>query len=210
MKKFKLFVIALTYFGPITLNSQTTIKSGYEDCRGIKNRSSTICDSVQRRYEDPDSESDFDYKYERDMYNIVCADPTKESKAVIIRKIHNYWFDNIDDFFCDNGSFNVPKGNIIKTAVSSDFYPFINKIISEWKIPLNTIDKGDNRTVLDYVKNELDKNKGTPSEGYLKGYYDRLRKAGAKHKSELTKEELARNGKPDGHKECAADAPCKL
>ena len=209
MKKFKLFVIALAYFSPITLNSQTTIKSVYKDCRGIKNRQSVICDSIEGKKEDPDPESDFDYKYERDMYNIVCADPTKESKKEIIRKIHNYWFDNIDDFYCDSGSFNVPKGNIIKNAISAGFFPFLKSTIS-WKIPLNTIDQSDNRTVLDYVKNELDKYKGTPIEGGLKSNYYWLRKAGAKHKSELTKEELARNGKPDGHKECAADAPCKL
>ncbi|MBN9336663.1 MAG: hypothetical protein J0I88_02275 [Chryseobacterium sp.] len=179
-----------------------------EDCPKLSRRS-VLCDSIQSRRDDTDPNSDYDYKFERDMDSIVCADPTKESREEINKKIHDVFVRYGDELYCDSLSFDVPKGNFLKFAVTSSCGDFLDKAVREWKVPLNRIDQGDGRTPLDYIKNEMDHNKGSATESVLKGYYTLLRKYGAKHKSELSPEELKRNGKPNGHKDCPADAPCK-
>lgn len=47
------------------------------------------------------------------------------------------------------------------------------------------IDEADGTTVLDYTRKEIVRNKGNANESILREYYDVLRKAGAKHKTEL-------------------------
>lgn len=180
-----------------------------EDCPKLKRRS-VLCDSIQSRRDDTDPNSDYDYKFERDMDSIVCADPKKESRKEIDKKIHDVFIKYGDDLYCDSLSFNVSKGNFLKMAVLSSFGDFLKVAVKDWRVPLNRIDQGDGRTPLDYVRDEMNKNKGSVTESVLKGYYELLRRNGAKHKSELTPDELKRNGKPDGHKDCKADAPCKF
>ena len=54
-----------------------------------------------------------------------------------------------------------------------------------WKVNLNKVDKTDGRTVLDYIKDQIERNKGLATEPVLQGYYNQLKKAGAKHRVEL-------------------------
>lgn len=179
-----------------------------EDCPKLKRRS-VLCDAIHMRMDDTDPDSNYDYWFERVMESIVCADPAKESREEINKKIHDVFVRYGDELYCDSLSFNVPKGNFLKMAVISSFGDFLKVAVKDWYVPLNRIDQGDGRTPLDYINDEMSKNRGSATESVLKGYYELLRKYGAKHKNELTPEELKRNGKPDGHKNCPADAPCK-
>ncbi|WP_312767821.1 hypothetical protein [Epilithonimonas sp.] len=163
-----------------------------EDCPKLSRRS-VLCDSIQSRRDDTDPNSDYDYKFERDMDSIVCANPTKESREEINKKIHDVFVRYGDELYCDSLSFSVSKGNFLKAAVYNSCGAFLRKAVIDWRVPLNRIDQGDGRTPLDYIKNEMEKNKGSATESVLKGYYQLLRKYGAKHKSELSPEELKRN-----------------
>ncbi|MNI27394.1 hypothetical protein D3C73_811290 [compost metagenome] len=78
-------------------------------------------------------------------------------------------------------------GNLLKYVVSYRFTEFIDDAI-RWRLPLNKIDYTDNRTLLDYVKYHTVKNKGNALEELYQVYYDKLRSAGAKHRTELVSE----------------------
>lgn len=168
-----------------------------------------LCTSVTERTTNDDIESEFNYKYEEILYSIVCADTANETKEEIIKKIHDVWVTHEDRFICDFPGFSVPEGNVIKLAVQREFSDFIYEVSRIWMVPLNKIDKSDGRTILDYISFEMKSFAGKPEENVLKRYYDLLQKASAKHKSQLTSEELARNGMRVTHANCPANAPCK-
>jgi hypothetical protein len=73
----------------------------------------------------------------------------------------------------------------VKWAVSYKFYDFINDII-KWGINLNRVDEADGRTALDYALFHIQRNKGNAMEPVYQDIYDTLRKAGAKHRRELS------------------------
>lgn len=164
-----------------------------------------LCSSVSDRRQDTREDSPYEYEFEERINKLACVDITKDSPEIINKKIHNWWVKNEKDIVCNETSFNVIKGNILKLAAYRSFSEFLDKAVYDWKIPLNTIDESDGLTTLDYIKDEIAKSKDQPNEKALKSYYELLRKAGAKHKSELTSEEL----KSNGHKNCPANAPCK-
>lgn len=64
------------------------------------------------------------------------------------------------------------------------FEEFLIDMVS-WKVNLNKLDEADNMTPLDYIKMQIERNKGNSSEPYLKSYYNMFQKAGAKHKAAL-------------------------
>ncbi len=168
-----------------------------------------ICLSVLEKTTNEDEESEFNYRYEEILYSIVCADTANETKEEIIKKIHDVWVIHEDRFICDANNFSVPNGNILKYAAQMEFADFLYEVSRTWMVPLNKIDKSDGRTTLDYISDEMKNFAGKPEENILKAYYDLLQKAGAKHKSQLTSEELARNGMCVTHANCPANAPCK-
>lgn len=110
---------------------------------------------------------------------------SSDTKDEIKKKVQIFWKKNEEKLICDNLSFNVPKGSIVKLAVALRFEDFIDDVTETWNVDLNKVDKSDNKTVLDYVQYEMEIRKGTPHEPVLQRYYKKLRAAGAKHKSEL-------------------------
>lgn len=124
------------------------------------------------------------YMYEQRIYDAACIDPAKDSEAVQHEKIRKAWSTYEDDLKCNNTQFDVVDGHLLKYAVTTYFEDFIDDVI-KWKVNLNKVDASDNRTVLDYIKYQMERNKGNALEPKFKHYYDKLKAAGAKHKSEL-------------------------
>ena len=143
-----------------------------------------LCMFVDSKEKDPNPQGRFVWKYQRKLLEAACADPTKDSEEEIGRKIAKVWKDNEATLICNNTKFDVSNGNIIKFAVNLKFDEFMIDM-AKWKINFNKVDKTDGGTVLDYVQSQLVSNKGLPTEPQLNDYYSMLRKAGAKHKSEL-------------------------
>ena len=121
--------------------------------------------------------------YERKISEAACIN-TNDSEQVKHEKIRNAWSTYEDDLKCNNTQFEVTDGHLLKYAVTTSFDNFIEDVI-KWKVNLNKVDVSDNRTVLDYIKYQMERNKGNALEARYKHYYDKLKKAGAKHKSEL-------------------------
>ena len=143
-----------------------------------------LCAVVGDLTEDSNPQGKYKYLYQRKIFEAACVDINKDSEEEIARKVSKVWKENEDKLICNNTRFEVANGNIIKFAVDSTFDSFLTDVAT-WKINLNKVDETDGRTVLDYVKYQMERAKGTPSEQRISFYYRKLRSAGAKHKSEL-------------------------
>lgn len=124
------------------------------------------------------------YYYQRQVFEASCVTPDDPTEARN-RKIAEMWkrFES-KELICNNLQFDVVNGSVIKYAASKNIDSFIRDVI-KWQIDLNKIDESDNRTILDYVKVNLERSKGGVLEKKFRYYYDLLRAAGAKHRDEL-------------------------
>ena len=143
-----------------------------------------LCMFVGNMTNDEDHKGRYRWRYQQKLIEAACVDITVDSEEEIGRKIAKVWKDNEDTLICNNTSFDVSNGNLIKFAVNVKFDEFILDIAA-WGVELNKVDSTDGRTVLDYVSDSIRDNRGLPVERNLRHYYDVLRKAGAKHRSEL-------------------------
>lgn len=144
-----------------------------------------ICSIVSNKEKDKTPNSNFEYLYERRIYEASCADYENDSDEEIAKKISKLFAENQLKLICQGANFDVIEGNIMKYAINGRTFGFIDKAIDEWKINLNVVDKADKTTVLDYVQMQIDKNRNSSFETTLQNYYNKLRKAGAKHSREL-------------------------
>lgn len=127
----------------------------------------------------------FDYNYQKSMYASACADVDTMSDSEINAKLRAWWDQYKDKLICDSLQFNVTNGSVFKYAISGNVTSFIDDAIYA-KLDLNFVDKADGKTVLDYTKDEINKQSASsPIRKVLQDYYDKLKAAGAKHKSEL-------------------------
>ncbi|USU13443.1 hypothetical protein NF701_06350 [Sphingomonadaceae bacterium OTU29THOMA1] len=118
------------------------------------------------------------------MYEAACVDPNVDDEQKIVRNVNSFFVNARPQLQCQGADFDVIEGNIFKYAISSRAFGFINQSIDEWHVDLNWIDK-DQTTLLDYVENQVSRARGTHNEEQLRNYYNKLKKNGAKHGSEL-------------------------
>ncbi len=142
-----------------------------------------LCTCISTAMEEDNDHPNF-YKYQTKILSEAHVIST-DNKEEIKKKVQDFWKKNENLLFCDSLDFNVPNGSIVKLAVARRFEDFIDDVTETWNVDLNKIDASDNKTVLDYVKSEIELRKGSLHEPVLKRYYKKLRDAGAKHKSEL-------------------------
>ncbi|WP_298095920.1 hypothetical protein [Brevundimonas sp.] len=84
--------------------------------------------------------------------------------------------------------FNVRRGNILKYAVNQNASAFIYAAINDWDADLDQVDAADGRTVLDYVINEIVKNRGTSQEAVFDLYRAVLVRGGARTRAQAEAE----------------------
>lgn len=143
-----------------------------------------LCMNVGAFDEEPEPSGRYIWTYQRKILEAACVDLEKDSEEVIAQKISRVWNENEDSLVCSSTRFDVPRGNILKFAVNMKFTAFIGDMI-QWKVNLNKVDATDNKTVLDYIEDQIQRNKGYSVEQTLNMYYRVLREAGAKHRREL-------------------------
>lgn len=124
------------------------------------------------------------FAYQKKFLEASCVNVDSDSPEVVQSKVAKMWSKFRDKLVCNSVSFDVENGSILKFAVANKFDEFIYDAL-KWKIDLNKVDPTDKRTVLDYIQRQIERNKGNSLEPKLQSYYNRLKAAGAKHKSEL-------------------------
>lgn len=143
-----------------------------------------LCMYVGDMSEDTGEGKKFRYGYQRVIMEASCVDRENDSKEVKAEKISKMWKQFESKMICNSIQFDVPNGSVIKYAAIRGIDPFISDVI-DWKVNLNKVDEIDGMTVLDYIQYHINRLKEGAIVNRLKEYYQDLRKAGAKHKSEL-------------------------
>ena len=187
MKILKVFIIVSIFSGIISIDCQTipTLSKITDKCKPTMPPPKSFCGDVGTVAPYTGVDGSFDYHFQKTMYTSACADMNTMSDAEINAKLRVWWNLYKKKLTCDSIQFNVPNGSIIKYAISGRVTPFIDDVIYA-KLDLNVVDESDDRTVLDYVRDEIKRQTDTsPNKKVLQEYYDKLRAAGAKHKSEL-------------------------
>ncbi|HEY0914241.1 MAG TPA: hypothetical protein VGE22_05170 [Solimonas sp.] len=131
-----------------------------------------------------DPSGEYQFRYQKIVSEAACA-KSSDSEAVASAKVRAMWEQFEDRLTCNHVRFDVQNGSVLKYAASARFKDLLFDAAVIWKVDLNRVDQSDGRTLLDYVGKEIEQNKGTAIEPKLKSYYDMLRTAGAKHRSEL-------------------------
>jgi hypothetical protein len=124
------------------------------------------------------------YNYERRLKHAACVQKI-DSVELEQEKIRRFWSQNQSRLTCTQLGFSVRKGSLLKLAVERNARSFINDAVRRWKVDLNQVDASDGRTVLDYIQDELLKERGTRNEANLQRYFDFFRRFGAKLQREL-------------------------
>lgn len=162
-----------------------TKKIDFSKCKPTMPNPKIFCGEVGAKGSYKGIDSNFDYSYQKIMYESACADVENMSEQEANQKLREWWDLYKDKLLCDTVQFNVPNGSVFKFAIRGNLSSFIDDAIYA-KFDLNFVDKADDRTVLDYTRDEIKKHSETsPIKKVLEGYYQKLRNAGAKHKSEL-------------------------
>lgn len=128
----------------------------------------------------------FHFRYQRKILEAAGVNLETDTEERIGEKVSQMWklCDELDITIANNTKFDVGNGNVIKFAVNLKFDEFVIDM-ARWGVDLNKVDVTDGRTVLDYTRSQVERNKGLPHEPVLRRYYDMFRKAGARHKDEL-------------------------
>jgi hypothetical protein len=140
---------------------------------------SALCSAVGDGTEEEIS-SDNQYVYQTYIYDASCVNGT-DSSHIKKKKINAFWDKYGKTVYCSNYGFN---GSLIKFAVNKRIDDFIHDVTEEWSLDsniLNQPDKQDGRTVLDYVRDEMNKPASPALKQKLQLYYNKLQAAGAKH-----------------------------
>jgi hypothetical protein len=156
--------------------SRKIASEGCPNSRGMKD----LCSYIATASPDIDPNSNYQYYYQRVVYEASCVDWVNESEEDIARKVRAMWAKYGKDLRCP--TMHGP-GHPIKYAAGRLFHDFVTEAVQLWGLDLNVIDEAGG-TVLDFIEIEIKRTSGS-SQRNMKEYYELMRKAGAKHRREL-------------------------
>lgn len=143
-----------------------------------------ICMAVSERTLNGQTTGEWRYVYQTKIFEAACVDLSRDSEAKRNEKIQKMWVALENQLVCNSLQFDVVNGNIIKFALSQNFDSFIDDV-SRWRVNLNRVDPDDGKTVLDYIRSKIENSPERQATLLYRHYYEKLRKAGGKHNSEL-------------------------
>lgn len=163
MKKiiFLLIFVLLVFNNPIFSQNKSdnskTEKSEEGTCPAPKAIDyKALCADIGSKAKVPASEAEFyEYTYEKRMWTLSCANPTKDSEEKAKEKIAKMWSKYQKQFKCDSVDFGVQNGNVLKFSLSQNMPGVIETFASTYGLDINFVDPADNMNVLDYVNSEI-------------------------------------------------------
>ncbi|MGA9211119.1 hypothetical protein [Kaistella sp.] len=177
MKKIILVVVLLSFALPLQAQRHPKEEACFEKLRnGEAKGLRGICEHVIT----PDFVND-ELSYITRFKKAAGVLP-EDSEEEVNRKIRQVWSEYEDCLTCDTIAFSLRGGSILKAAHVSGNATFYRTVI-KWGVNLNRIDPVDGKTVLDFFRDELNKN--PPGIEFYRVYYNVLKEHGAKHASEI-------------------------
>jgi hypothetical protein len=143
-----------------------------------------LCFAVSEKLSQRDPALKTRYAYQNMIYQAACVEP-EDSPERIRGKVQHFWNTHHAALTCNQLGFSVRNGHLLVLAVERNAEDFVEEAVWDWQLDLNHIGN-DGRTVLDYVRDEQQREEGTTRARILKRYRDLLRdEGGARHASEL-------------------------
>jgi len=98
----------------------------------------------------------FDWAFETRILNMAGIAFKDAHTDASMKILNDFWNKYKTRFSHWSTSFNIENGNILKFAITQNFTPFLETIVSTYQLDINFIDPADNRNVVDYVNDELE------------------------------------------------------
>lgn len=165
-----------------------------------------FCDEIGLELPGPTgfkAKTGFQYNYEKKLWDIARVDPNIDTIETARPKIQKFWNKYKHKFVCNEGSFPIPSGSLLKFAVHRNFKDLMETLVMSYNLDINFIDisdtgfykNPDGRNVIDYMDDEIKRINSSWEESYpneyakkLKEYRDSLIQLGAKTGAEVRKE----------------------
>ena len=184
-------IIPLFLFLLIALSSQAQEKKAAVcDCPEPTRMDFLIlCKDVYER-KPSSEESELAFKYQQALWRMSCAKEGVDNMETARKKIQCMWNKNKLYFSCDYPGSIVPKGNITKFSLETNFPDFLIDISKDYKLDMNFKDPQDNKTILDFVRDQIANMKRAQVDMTMKiqeyeDIYKMLVANGAKHGKDL-------------------------
>ena len=138
-----------------------------------------ICGAVEEA--EINEEGEYRFEYLMDVRTAACVDEY-DSEEIENAKIQNMFRELDDQLVCSSNHLSIKPGGLLKLAVSAYFNDFITNAVTKWKMDVNNIDAADDKTVLDFIEDQI-KQFGNDSAlvSKLQGYKARILKAGGRY-----------------------------
>ena len=184
-------IIPLSLFLLIALTSQAQEKKAAVcDCPKLTQFDfDTLCKDVYER-KPSSEESDLAFKYQQALWRMSCAKEGVDDMETARKKIQCMWNKYRELFSCDYHGSIVSKGNITKFSLETNFPDFLINAAKDYKLDMNFKDPQDNKTILDFVKDQIAQMRKAPIDltANILEYerlYKMLQENGAKHGKDL-------------------------
>lgn len=148
-----------------------------------------LCNEVYDQKASSD-ESELSFKYQEVLWKMSCAKDGVDDLETARKKIQCMWNKYRTKIGCNFPGLSVPKGNIVKSSLEINFSFFLISAVKDYKLDMNFKDPVDNRTILDFIRDEIAFVKKSPSDMTMKvkeyeSLYKLLKDSGAKHGKDL-------------------------
>ena len=125
------------------------------------------------------------YKYEKELATLSSADINKDVEALFIYKITAFINKSSNWILCDPSISNKKQISLLKLAVSTIDWEFLNQAITLYNYPVNEIGFKNSITILDFVLEDIlyyqENNPNSTTLNELKKIYKLLKSKGARH-----------------------------
>ena len=144
-----------------------------------------LCNDIYRQRVDTSSRGNYTYAYERKIFEAAGVDFESDSQKSARSKIQQMWIRQRHRLICDGANFRIANGSVLKYAIETNTFSFLDNATRFWGVEINFIDKADGATTLDYLADRILENSGNALGRTLRNHYDNLRRYGARHCREL-------------------------
>lgn len=155
-------------------------------CEDNYQRYASLCVALEYKNTLPDDdESGLYYNYEKILAGFAKADLNKDGESLFIKKINEYISTCSKNIICDTVRSDKKKIDLLKVAVATLNWEFLETAVNVYKFPLNEEGASDKMTILDFIYEDIqyytkqDPNGSTLKE--LKKFYNIFKNSGAIH-----------------------------
>ena len=154
-------------------------------CETDYRRYASLCRALELNRTIDDQDSPYSYEHEVELAKLAQTNPDTDGETLFIQKINTYVSKCAKTLVCDTTRTQKKQISLMKVAVTTANWEFLEQAIRVYKYPLDIVDSYDNMNILDYVyedyKYYLERFPALKETSKLKTTYQMIKDAGGKH-----------------------------